>query len=105
MPPNPPTLLDQFTGCLIGHALGDALGAIAFHKNRELLLEQARLSALPTHRHPVGIQAAQIVALAIAHVLNHRQFDHELFFADLRSAATTDELAYALKIAAHLTPH
>jgi poly(ADP-ribose) glycohydrolase ARH3 len=77
---------------------------LMFHQDQSRMLEQARLSALPTHRHPVGIEGAQVVALAIAFVLRRGTFDREEFFATLQSAVTTDEMSYALKIASQLTP-
>jgi len=101
-----PLATSLFPGGSLGNgaAMRVAPIALAFHHNRPQLLEQARLSALPTHRHPIGIEAAQITALAIAHVLTHHEFTHELFFADLQASAKTDELNYALKIASQLTP-
>jgi poly(ADP-ribose) glycohydrolase ARH3 len=37
-----------------------------FHDDLERLWEQARLSAVPTHTHPLGIEGAQLLALAIS---------------------------------------
>jgi poly(ADP-ribose) glycohydrolase ARH3 len=52
-----------------GAAMRVAPVGLLFHRDQTTLLEQARLSALPTHTHPVGIEAAQIFAAAIAFVL------------------------------------
>jgi len=39
---------------------------LLFRDNRANLWEQARLSALPTRLHPLGIEGAQLLALAVA---------------------------------------
>ena len=86
-----------------GAAMRVAPVGLLFHCDEARLLEQARLSALPTHTHPVGIEAAQTLALAVAFVLT-RPFDRSAFWATLRSHAATDDLGYALRIASELTP-
>lgn len=86
-----------------GAAMRVAPVALRFHADPAKVREQARLSALPTHAHPVGIEGAQILAAAIAHVLTRAEFDHRAFFAELRGLATTEDFTYALKIAAQLT--
>lgn len=48
-----------------GAAMRVAPVGLMFHDDHELLWEQARLSALPTHTHPLGIEGAQLMALAV----------------------------------------
>jgi poly(ADP-ribose) glycohydrolase ARH3 len=86
-----------------GAAMRVAPVGLLFHRDHATLLEQARLSALPTHTHPVGIEAAQIFAAAIALVLT-RPFEPAAFWSTLRALAATDDLAYALRIASKLSP-
>src|SRR5258708_34607628 len=47
-----------------GAAMRVASVGLLFRDDRPRLGEQARLSALPTHVHPLGLQGAQILALA-----------------------------------------
>jgi poly(ADP-ribose) glycohydrolase ARH3 len=86
-----------------GAAMRVAPVALRFHADPPRLHEQARLASLPTHTHPVGIEGAQLLAAAIAHVVTRPKFDHREFYAELRGLATTDDFNYALKIAEQLT--
>jgi poly(ADP-ribose) glycohydrolase ARH3 len=87
-----------------GAAMRVAPVAMLFYRDRMQMVEQARLSALPTHRHPVGIEGAQVLALAIADALNHEDFNHDRLFTTLRENVVSDEMSYALKIASRLAP-
>ena len=49
-----------------GAAMRVAPVGIAFRRNLMQVAAQARLSALPTHRHPLGIAGAQLLAAAVA---------------------------------------
>lgn len=49
-----------------GAAMRAAPVGLLFHRNLDRLWEQARLSALPTHVRPLGIEGAQLLALAVA---------------------------------------
>src|SRR6266545_288785 len=49
-----------------GAAMRVAPVGLLFRDDHYRLLEQARLSALPTHRHPLGVEGAQLLALAVA---------------------------------------
>ena len=63
---------------------------------------QARLSALPTHRHPIGIEAAQVMALAVALATRAETIDRREFLTALLERAETDEIRWALKTAIRL---
>jgi poly(ADP-ribose) glycohydrolase ARH3 len=65
---------------------------------------QAAASALPTHTHPVGIEGAQLFALAVSLLVGASAFDRESFYLALMSRATTEEFRWHLGIAAKLRP-
>jgi poly(ADP-ribose) glycohydrolase ARH3 len=87
-----------------GAAMRVAPLGLLFRDQREKLWDQARLSALPTHLHPVGIEGAQLLAFAIAHVSKVAVFDRKAFYGELLARATTEEFRWALDIAAKLKP-
>jgi poly(ADP-ribose) glycohydrolase ARH3 len=66
----------------------------------QLLGEQARLSALPTHLHPLGIEGAQLLALGVGLCSRVAQFDRDDFFARLLAACTSAEFRGKLEQAA-----
>ncbi len=74
-----------------GAAMRVAPVGLVFRDNRERLWEQARLSALPTHRHPLGIEGAQLLALAVALCSSMEQFDRAAYFAHLLNACESAE--------------
>jgi poly(ADP-ribose) glycohydrolase ARH3 len=58
-----------------GAAMRVAPVGLLFRDDRARLWEQARLSSLPTHVHPFGIEGAQLLALAVAFCSRSRRFD------------------------------
>lgn len=56
---------------------------LCFSDDPQMVLDQARLSALPTHVHPLGIEGAQLLALAVAHACRVEHFERRAFFAEL----------------------
>jgi poly(ADP-ribose) glycohydrolase ARH3 len=81
-----------------GAAMRVAPIGLVFRDDRHRLWEQARLSALPTHLHPLGVEGAQLLALAVALCSHMGKFDHAGFFAELIGACTSEE--YRAKIEA-----
>jgi poly(ADP-ribose) glycohydrolase ARH3 len=79
-----------------GAAMRVAPVGLLFRDDFHRLREQARLSALPTHRHPLGIEGAQLLALAVALCSHVEQFERTDFFSELLSACASD--AYRTKI-------
>lgn len=69
-----------------GAAMRVAPIGLLFRDDRQRLWEQARLSALPTHVHPLGIEGAQLLALAVALASEVDRFDRAWFFGELMSA-------------------
>ena len=72
---------------------------LLFHHDLDAVWEQAGLSAHPTHRHPVGIEAAQVMALAVALAVRATEIDRKPFLKRLRERAVTEEICWALDTA------
>jgi poly(ADP-ribose) glycohydrolase ARH3 len=73
---------------------------LLFRDHPELLWEQARLSALPTHVHPLGIEGAQLLSLAVALCTQAVPFDRQAFFARLLGVCVSPEFRGQLERAA-----
>ena len=87
-----------------GAAMRVAPVGLVFADSPEELWGQARLSALPTHTHPLGIEGAQLLGFAVAWALKATSFDRKVFYRDLLARATTEEFRWHLEIAAKLKP-
>ena len=82
-----------------GAAMRVAPVGLLFHRDLDAVWEQAALSARPTHRHPVGIEAAQAMALAVALAVRSEAIERKPFLKQLRERATTEEMTWALDTA------
>lgn len=87
-----------------GAAMRVAPVGLLFARDGDELWEQAQLSALPTHTHPLGIEGAQLLACATAWALRATVFDRKQLYRDLLARATTEEFRWHLSIAAKLKP-
>ena len=76
---------------------------LMFHDDLERTEHQAAESARPTHSHPVGIDGARIMAIAVAMAVRDSDFDVARFYDTLIRFAQTDELREALVTASKLT--
>jgi poly(ADP-ribose) glycohydrolase ARH3 len=85
-----------------GAAMRVAPVGLVFRDDHRRLWEQARLSALPTHRHPLGIEGAQLLALAVALCSGMERFDRPGFFAALLAACTSAEYRGKLEAASRV---
>jgi poly(ADP-ribose) glycohydrolase ARH3 len=74
-----------------GAAMRVAPVGLLFRDDPARVWEQARLSALPTHVHPLGIDGAQVLALAVALASQAERFDRDGFFNTLLSACQSQE--------------
>ncbi|MCI0642765.1 MAG: ADP-ribosylglycohydrolase family protein [Gemmataceae bacterium] len=83
-----------------GAAMRVAPIGLLFRDDLRRLWEQARLSSLPTHLHPLGIEGAQVLALAVGLCSNMEQFDRAGFFAELLAACASPEYRAKLEAAA-----
>jgi poly(ADP-ribose) glycohydrolase ARH3 len=72
-----------------GAAMRVAPVGLFFHADRARLWDEAPLQSLPTHCHPLGIEGAQLLALAVSLALG--PFDHPAFFDHLLGACTSPE--------------
>lgn len=85
-----------------GAAMRVAPLGLFFRDDRTRLWEQARLSALPTHRHPLGIEGAQLLALAVALCSRMEAVDRTGFFAELLGACQSAEYRTQLEAASQV---
>jgi poly(ADP-ribose) glycohydrolase ARH3 len=87
-----------------GAAMRAAPVGLLFHDNLEKVAEQAAITARPTHVHPIGIEGAQLIALAVALATRGEPFERRAFFDELLRYAQTEEFRYQLTHAAAWTP-
>lgn len=73
-----------------GAAMRVAPVGLFFCNQFEKIAEQARLSAIPTHRHFLGIEGAQLIAFAVAIAATTETFDKELYLSRLERYAVTE---------------
>jgi poly(ADP-ribose) glycohydrolase ARH3 len=66
-----------------GAAMRVAPIGLFFRDDPPELRKQAHASALPTHLHPLGIEGAQLLALAVALASQMDSFDSDTYFAQL----------------------
>jgi len=86
-----------------GAAMRVAPVGLMFRHNLKQLWKEARLSALPTHVHPLGIEGAQILALAVGIASTTDTFDREEFFTNLLGKCSSLEYRDPLRRAAQLS--
>jgi poly(ADP-ribose) glycohydrolase ARH3 len=85
-----------------GAAMRVAPVGLLFRDAPEQLWEQARLSARPTHLHPLGIEGAQLLALAVSLCTRAEHFDRAAFFTELVAASRSEEFRGKLTVASEL---
>ena len=87
-----------------GAAMRVAPVGLVFADDPDEVWRQAAASALPTHTHPVGIEGAQVLALAVALLVRAETFDRRAFYRTLRDRVVTEEFRWHLRVAAKLRP-
>jgi poly(ADP-ribose) glycohydrolase ARH3 len=94
---------NHFPGGSLGNgaAMRAAPLGLLFSDDLDRVMDEARLSALPTHVHPLGIEGAQVFALAVALALKS-PFDRRSYFRELLNRAKTDEFRWHLSVASQL---
>jgi poly(ADP-ribose) glycohydrolase ARH3 len=85
-----------------GAAMRVAPVGLLFRRDHQQLWEQARLSCLPTHRHSLGIEGAQLLALAVAVCSGMEHFDRVPFFDALLRPCASGEYRSKLEQAARV---
>jgi poly(ADP-ribose) glycohydrolase ARH3 len=83
-----------------GAAMRVAPVGLVFRDYFDRVWDQARASSLPTHVHPLGIEGAQVLALAVAIASRLETFDRAAFFAELISRCVTNEFKQKLAVGA-----
>jgi poly(ADP-ribose) glycohydrolase ARH3 len=86
-----------------GAAMRVAPVGLMFHHNADRLWDEARLSALPTHTHPLGIEGAQLLALAVGLAVNSAEIDREVFLSALCERCQAVDYSGPLRRAARLS--
>ncbi len=86
-----------------GAAMRVAPVGLLFHRDLTKLREQARLSAWPTHRHPLGIEGAQLLATAVALCLTLDTLDKNDFLSRLHQICKSSEFHQKLQLAQQIT--
>ncbi len=90
---------EQFPGGSFGNgaAMRVAPVGLAFQGDLSRVAEQAELSARPTHVHPLGIEGAKLLAVAVALAVQMQRFDRDEFFSQLLEFAKDDEFRKKLE--------
>lgn len=93
---------NHFPGGSLGNgaAMRVAPVGLMFRHDHAALWEHARLSALPTHVHPLGIEGAQVLALAVALASTAETFDRNEFCGALAERCSSPEYSGPLRRAA-----
>ncbi|MEM9702227.1 MAG: ADP-ribosylglycohydrolase family protein [Planctomycetota bacterium] len=89
-----------------GAAMRSAPIGLFFSESLETVAEQADLSAAPTHRHPIGIDGARLMAVAAALAARSagRPFDRKSFLETLGRFTATEEFQWQIGHALRLKP-
>lgn len=85
-----------------GAAMRAAPIGLLFCDDLDRVAEQAERSALPTHTHPIGIDGARLLAVAVALALRGGRFDRNAFYRELSRYAKTEEFQWQLSVARKL---
>lgn len=88
-----------------GAAMRVAPVGLLFCDDLDAVAAQAERSASPTHRHPLAVDGARLLALAVALAVRERRFVRTDFFAELQKRAETEEFQWQLSVAAQLAPY
>ena len=86
-----------------GGAMRVAPVGLLFHQDLDRVWEEAGRSAAVTHRHPLGIEGAQILATAVALAVRGEAGDHDALYGELYQRATQEEYQWLLRTAWKLT--
>jgi poly(ADP-ribose) glycohydrolase ARH3 len=88
-----------------GAAMRVAPVGLLFARDPDRVVGEARKSASPTHRHPLGVEGAQLLALAVALASSGPPLDRTAFYRELQRACRTEEFRWQLRAARRLRPH
>ncbi len=85
-----------------GAAMRAAPIGLVFCDDLDLVAQQAELSARPTHTHPIGIDGARLLSVAVALAVRGAAFDRKEFYRELSQYAKTEEFLWQISIARQL---
>jgi poly(ADP-ribose) glycohydrolase ARH3 len=85
-----------------GAAMRVAPVGLLFCHDLERVAKQARESALPTHRHPLGIEGAVLLAVAVALAVQGPPFDRRAFYRTLKDHCQSEEFQWQVRAATKL---
>ena len=85
-----------------GAAMRAAPIGLLFCDDLDRVAEQAERSAAPTHAHPIGIDGARLLAVAVALAARGGKFDRKAFYRELSRYAKTEEFQWQLSVARRL---
>lgn len=85
-----------------GAAMRVAPVGLLFHRDLQQVAEEARRSAWPTHRHPLGIEGAQLLAVAVALALGGHHLDRKSFYRLLTQFCQSEEFGWQVRAARKL---
>jgi poly(ADP-ribose) glycohydrolase ARH3 len=77
---------------------------LLFCDDLDRVAEQAELSARPTHLHPLAIDGARLIAMAVALAVREPNFDRSEFLEELHHRAQTEEFQWQLSTLNKFTP-
>jgi len=86
-----------------GAAMRVAPVGIFFRDDLKMVFEQSRLSAIPTHVHPLGIEGAQLIAISVAEASKTDAFDRGPFFSKLLHHCRSPEFRTKMLLASSIT--
>jgi poly(ADP-ribose) glycohydrolase ARH3 len=96
--------LNLFPGGSLGNgaAMRVAPVGLLFAEDLDRVAEQAERSARTTHLHPIGIDGARLMAIAVALAARRQPIRRKEFFGELARRAETEEFQWQLNTAAQL---
>lgn len=87
-----------------GAAMRVAPVGLAFYSDVEKLKQQATLSSLPTHTHPIGIAGARLVALTVSFACATERLNRNELLDFLMQHEIEEEFRWQLELARSLSP-
>ena len=82
-----------------GAAMRVAPVGLLYHHDLEAVRAQAEASATPTHRHPLGVEGARLMAVATALAVAGPPLDRRAFYETLLEHCREDEFRWQLRAA------
>jgi poly(ADP-ribose) glycohydrolase ARH3 len=85
-----------------GAAMRVAPIGLLFNHDLDRVMVEAKFSTLPTHIHPLGIEGAQLLAVAVALAIRPGPLDRRAFYGELLRRVASEEYRWAVSAAARL---